>query len=84
MFSHWRSRDEARLSRIYLDAGEHERFDTGTFVLDYGRDTGDFFRHLRGLGYSDDELRLVLERNGRHSEIDWRRRLPGALAWVLS
>lgn len=82
MFSAW-NRHSNRWTRIYIDAGEHEIVDWAGVFLDYGNVAGDFYRHLKGIGYGDHELRLVLEPGGQHHEIDWRRRLPGAFSWLL-
>jgi predicted alpha/beta superfamily hydrolase len=83
LFHFWREHT-GRPTRLYLDAGEHERFDVGTFPLDYGRGVLDFYLHLKRLGYREDELCLVLEPGGQHTEGDWARRLPYALKWLLS
>jgi len=82
LFQQW-TRHTRKWSRIYLDAGATERFLFAGVDLDYGHGTREFFRHLKRLGYADHELRLVLEPGGQHSEVDWRRRLPGALQWLL-
>ncbi|MDQ3267059.1 MAG: esterase family protein [Myxococcota bacterium] len=70
-------------TRIYLDAGAHEQLTIDGVTLDYGAETRRFHAHLQGLGYGDRELLLVLEPGGQHSEVDWRRRLPFALRWLL-
>lgn len=82
LFSAW-SRHSGCWTRIYLDAGLHETLDIDGVHLDYGRDTRRFHEHLRSVGYGDHELMLVLEPMGQHSEVDWRRRLPFALRWLL-
>ena len=68
---------------IYLDVGANERFDVDNVHLDYGGQVRAFAEQLQHLGYDHDELRVVLEPGGQHSEVDWRRRLPGALTWLL-
>ena len=70
--------------RLYLDAGATEHLEAGGVPLDYGRATRDFWAHLKGLGYDDHELCLVLEPGGEHHERDWQRRLPFALRWLLA
>ncbi|MBX7099904.1 MAG: alpha/beta hydrolase [Myxococcaceae bacterium] len=70
-------------SRIYLDAGDGEFIRVNDIPMHYGDDTRSFHGHLRGLGYADWELSLVLEDGGLHHERDWQRRLPSALAWLL-
>jgi len=82
LFSAWRQHTPHPL-RIYLDAGAHEQLTFDGFTLDYGTETRRFHDHLRRLGYGDHELMLVLEPGGQHSEVDWRRRLPFALRWLL-
>lgn len=69
--------------KVYLDAGEHELFDTGWFVLDYGRAAVELHAHLASLGYGPHELRLVREPGGQHTESAWRRRFPAALRWLF-
>jgi hypothetical protein len=54
------------------------------YLMRYGEATHGFYQHLKGLGYADHELRLVLEPGGHHHERDWQRRLPHALHWLLS
>jgi len=80
--SHWKTRT-AEWTRIYLDAGATEFLDAGGVPLRYGEATRAFHRHLQRLGYSDEELFLVLEPGGQHNEKDWQRRLPLALRWLL-
>ncbi|WNG18023.1 alpha/beta hydrolase [Cystobacter fuscus] len=82
-FSEW-TRHTRRWSRIYLDAGLHETVDPVGYVMRYGEATRDFYHHLKGLGYGDHELALVLEPGGHHHEKDWQRRLPLAMNWLLS
>jgi predicted alpha/beta superfamily hydrolase len=82
LFSQWKAHSR-QWSRIYLDAGVHEFIDPGGVPLNYGEATRDFYFHLKGLGYSDHELFLVLEPGGQHHERDWQRRLPLAMRWLL-
>jgi predicted alpha/beta superfamily hydrolase len=83
LFHQWTSHTR-RWSRIYLDAGTHENVDPVGWPMFYGAATRDFYFHLKGLGYSDHELALFLEPEGNHHELDWQRRLPTALRWLLS
>ncbi len=83
MFSAW-TRHTQRWTRITLEAGEHEMVQYAGVFLDYGNMTRDFYWHLKNLGYADHEVRLVLEPDGQHHEIDWRRRLPGTFSWLLA
>lgn len=82
LFSYW-SRHSRRFSKIYLDAGATETVTWAGLFLDYATATRAFYEHLRGLGYAEHEVRLVLEPGGNHHELDWQRRLPEALAWLL-
>ena len=82
-FEHWHSRLDT-WTRIWLDAGEHEHIWLDGLELDYGRITGRFYHHLKGLGYADHEVALFLEPGGNHHEIDWQRRLPAIFRWLLS
>lgn len=70
--------------RLYLDAGTGERFDGGSFVLDYGAGARDLATHLRRIGYADDALRVVLDPGGTHDEAAWGRRFGPAARWLLA
>jgi predicted alpha/beta superfamily hydrolase len=83
LFEEWTSHTR-RWTRIYLDAGADENVDPVGWPMLYGQATRDFYLHLKGLGYADHELALVLEPGGYHHERDWQRRLPTALRWLLS
>ena len=80
LFDDWTSRPPLR---IYLDAGARESIELKGLPFDYGSSVAAFHRHLRALGYGDQDLRVVLEAEGQHSERDWSRRLPAALRWLL-
>lgn len=82
LFQHWTAHSR-RWSRIYLDAGMPEWIEPGGVPLPYGEATRDFYFHLKGLGYADHELALVLEPGGLHHEPAWQRRLPLAMNWLL-
>jgi predicted alpha/beta superfamily hydrolase len=83
MFEQWKHHTRT-WSRIYLDAGVHENIDPVGYQMRYGDATRDFYFHLKRLGYADHELFLVLEPEGLHHELDWQRRLPLAMRWLLS
>lgn len=63
-------------SRIYFDWGARE-----------GRDMNDpaeaMAAHLRSRGYPEKQLMIRRDAKGRHSEADWRRRLPKALRFMF-
>lgn len=83
LFQQWKEHSR-RWTRIYLDAGSTEHIPGNGFALNYGEATRDFYGHLKGLGYHDHEVILVLEPGGEHHERDWQRRLPFAMRWLLS
>ena len=70
--------------RIYLDAGAAESYIAPGMVMDYGRRVREFHAHLVKIGYPKELLRLVLEGGGNHHEVDWGRRFPNALEWLLA
>lgn len=82
LFKHW-TRHTRRWTKLYLDAGETEVLERPVFTMRYGEAVRAFAEHLEKLGYGPHELAVFLEPGGIHSEADWRRRLPEALAWVL-
>ena len=65
------------VSRIYLDAGAKE--DRGRLLPTVAR----MSEHLRRRGYGDDRLLFRQDARGAHNELSWRRRLPGALRFLL-
>lgn len=83
LFSEWGAHPR-RWTRIYLDAGAQEFIDADGLPLNYGEATRAFYEHLKGLGYADHEVSLVLEPGGEHHEKDWQRRLPTAMRWLLT
>ncbi|HEV8238995.1 MAG TPA: alpha/beta hydrolase-fold protein [Thermoanaerobaculia bacterium] len=64
-------------SRIYLDCGVREG--RGATLPRVEAMAG----LLRARGYGEDRLRFRRDARGRHDEISWRRRLPGALRFLL-
>ena len=70
-------------TKLYVDAGEFERLPVDGWTMEYGEAVAEFQHHLQGLGYTESELRCVLDPDGGHNEADWRRRLPEALEWLL-
>lgn len=69
-------------ARIYIDVGDDESDDPGTrrkYVQGFERMTA----LLRERGYSDSDLRTVLDAGGIHNESAWSRRLPDALRFLL-
>lgn len=83
LFQHWQKHSR-RWSRIYLDAGETETFESfEDRTLEYGVAAKQFYEHLRQLGYGEHEVQLWLEPGGQHFEADWARRFPHAIRWLL-
>src|SRR6185436_3901318 len=65
-------------SRIYLDCGVREG--RGTTLPRVAA----MARLLRSRGYGENRLRFRRDARGRHDEVSWRRRLPGALRFLLT
>jgi predicted alpha/beta superfamily hydrolase len=68
-------------ARIWLDVGDSE-FEPGvssTYVDSVAR----MHALLRSKGYSDHDLRYVVDRGARHEEAAWAHRLPDALRFLL-
>lgn len=82
LFRRWHTHT-GRWTKLYLDAGVDEVLGR-TWLMKYGEAVRDFHQHLLGLGYGPHEVQCWLEEGGTHSEADWARRLPEALAWALS
>jgi predicted alpha/beta superfamily hydrolase len=78
----WRNHPR-QWQRIYLDVGTNEGIRQGHVLLDYPEAVRRFYEHLKGVGYEDWELRLVVEEGAGHHETDWQRRLPETMAWLL-
>jgi enterochelin esterase-like enzyme len=77
IFTWLHERPRPLASRIYLDAGKLE---AGGRMLGATRRLAE---ELRGRGWDDRSLRYVEAARGKHSEKDWRRRAPGAIAWLF-
>ena len=63
-------------SRIYMDAGLHE----SAHMVHNVRHLAAALTHR---GYHPATLRLLVDPRGHHRETSWRRRLPGALRFLL-
>ena len=63
-------------SRVYFDWGAHE----GKEMSEPAKAMA---QHLRARGYSDEQLRIVEDPEGKHSEADWLRRIPHALDFMF-
>ncbi|AFY68169.1 alpha/beta hydrolase [Geitlerinema sp. PCC 7407] len=82
MFQFW-DRHTRHWSKIALHVGSQEQYSFYGVWLDYVPITQDFYRHLRGLGYGDHEVRFSLAEGDIHHETAWQRRLPEILRWLL-
>ena len=63
--------------RLYLDGGEREM--NGAFRAELPRVAAAALH----AGLRDDDVRVRVDPKGRHTEADWRRRLPRALDFLL-
>lgn len=66
----------APTSKIYFDMGEVEY---GSFAL-----VDSLHKTLIDAGMSETQLKLLKDKHGRHCELDWSKRLPMALTWLLA
>lgn len=66
----------APTSKIYFDMGEVEY---GSFAL-----VDSLYKKLVDAGITETQLKLVKDKHGRHCELDWSKRLPMALTWLLA
>lgn len=72
------SRPVPGISRLYLDAGARE--DKGRVVAVVKA----MAQSLESRGYGPDRLKWRADAKGTHSEVCWRRRLPGALRFLYA
>jgi enterochelin esterase-like enzyme len=70
-------RDRPPRSRIYLDCGAREGAGKMMPIVRA------MAEHLRGRGWTDDDLMFRADPRGTHSEKHWRRRLPNALKFLF-
>jgi predicted alpha/beta superfamily hydrolase len=70
--------------RIYLDTGTRELGRARFWRLARRSSVSEMYAILRHKGYVEGvDLRYVEEKDGEHNEAAWRRRLPGALRFLL-
>lgn len=74
-FEHWNTKLPF-WTKIYLDMGSEERITVQGIYMDYASIVGDFYNHLRSVGYEEHEVFLYIDEGGRHYETDWARRVP--------
>jgi len=77
IFPYVAGRPTPEFSRIYLDCGAREG---GGRMLPIVRAMA---RHLQARGYDADRLLYRADARGAHNELNWRRRLPGALRFMF-
>jgi predicted alpha/beta superfamily hydrolase len=82
LFRHWTAHSR-KWTKIWLDAGDGERFYRDNFLMEYGQRVAEFHQHLLSLGYGHHEVACWIEPGGMHDEASWARRLPTALSWAL-
>lgn len=80
-FAHWNSK-YPEWQKIYLDMGTEEHITVDGIYMDYARIVGQFYAHLRSLGYTEDEVQFYEDQGGVHSEVCWARRF-GHIACAL-
>ncbi|MCC2607527.1 alpha/beta hydrolase [Planctobacterium marinum] len=61
--------------KLYFDVGEVEY---GSFIL-----LDSLHNALLSAGFDSSQLHMVQDKLGRHCELDWSKRLPGALQWLF-
>lgn len=66
--------------KLYLDAGNKEELE-GTMMAD---DAKKMYTTLKTTGFTDADLKLVIDPEGIHSEPSWERRFPDAFLWLTS
>jgi metallo-beta-lactamase class B len=60
---------------IYLDMGQLEGQDAVN-------DMEDVYNKLLLMGYTQDQINMVIDEDGQHSETYWRERFPSAFLWL--
>jgi hypothetical protein len=83
IYREW-TRHTGQWTKIWLDVGSDERLMQQHVPLDYAGAVPAFYEQLRRAGYADWELVLYVEPGAEHHELDWQRRLPLILTWLLS
>lgn len=60
--------------KIYFDCGTKE---------DFCSENKDDYQLLREIGFTKEELKLVIEKGGRHNNNYWRKRFPAVFLWLF-
>ncbi len=82
-FDHWNSK-LSDWTKIYLDMGSIEHITVQGIYMDYASIVTDFYKHLKTLGYTDDEVFLYIDEGGVHSEECWAARFPIVVRTLLN
>ena len=73
--------------KIYMNVGGKEREGVPQeikecFVLDVVEGIKYFYNQLLGMGFGENELRLFIDKEGRHSRADAAKNFPDAFLWL--
>ena len=72
------------ITKIYIDMGSAERITVNGIYMDYATIVGDFYDHLRRLGYAEHEVYFFVDEGGVHSEVSWAGRFPHIARTLLN
>lgn len=72
-FEHWNTHLNV-WTKIYIDMGSEENITVQGIYMDYAAVVGDFYNHLRAVGYRPHEVAFHIDPGGVHSEVCWARR----------
>ncbi|SCM82861.1 Carbohydrate esterase family 1 protein (fragment) [uncultured Sporomusa sp.] len=75
----WRKEDDMR---IYLDVGTRELLSYNS-AREYADFVWDSYHRLICAGFSQEEVKLLVEKDAEHNEADWARRFPEAFLWLF-
>lgn len=82
-FDHWNSHYDF-WTKIYIDMGSDEFITVQGIDMDYAGLVGQFYEHLRQLGYRDDQVSFYVDPGGVHSEVCWARRFDRIACTLLN
>ncbi len=68
--------------KIYLDVGTREHLSYNS-AREYADFVWDSYYRLICAGFSQKEVKLVVEKDAAHNEADWARRFPDAFLWLF-
>lgn len=72
-------------TKWYLDVGTNETSnpDKEDFSIIYIESTKAVANLLKSIGVPEKQIKVVIDEGGIHNEVDWAKRLPGALEWLF-